>query len=190
MAVMRTVCYCVEAQIGQQEDCWRKWTSSANEKCTWQKSHYRAMIQLSCASIFCSVKGLKNDQIQKQLTLISSGLRFRDRCSSKSRTSSGPQTGVPPLCRSDRCLPLKFSFSGHSKDHILIIWTNLAGGVDLSLDVSEIEGLSEDELRRRYDARSRGSAGVPMQGLAKDVAKKVEAICECGKKDVILRVSQ
>ena len=29
-----------------------------------------------------------------------------------------------------------------------------AGGMDISLDVSEIEGLSEDELCRRYDTQS------------------------------------
>ena len=55
--------------------------------------------------------------------------------------------------------------------------------MDVSLDVSKIGSLLEDELCRRYDAQSRGSAGVPMQGLAKDMAKKTEADCECGKKD-------
>ncbi|KIO32760.1 hypothetical protein M407DRAFT_211412 [Tulasnella calospora MUT 4182] len=34
-------------------------------------------------------------------------------------------------------------------------------GVDISLDASELEGLSDAELRARYDAVSRGSAGVP-----------------------------
>ncbi|KAF8261267.1 PSP-domain-containing protein [Lactarius quietus] len=70
-----------------------------------------------------------------------------------------------------------------------------AGGVDVSLDASELEGLSEDELRRRYDAQSRGSAGVPGQGpgredfsemVAKEMAKKrqkMEADRERGKKD-------
>jgi splicing factor 3B subunit 2 len=56
-----------------------------------------------------------------------------------------------------------------------------AGGVDVSLDVSELEGLSEEELRKRYDAQERGSAGVPGQGpgredfsdmVAKEMAKK------------------
>ena len=36
-----------------------------------------------------------------------------------------------------------------------------ANGVDISIDASELEGMSEDELRRRYDQHSRGSAGVP-----------------------------
>ncbi|TCD70283.1 hypothetical protein EIP91_004184 [Steccherinum ochraceum] len=36
-----------------------------------------------------------------------------------------------------------------------------ANGVDISIDASELEGLSEDELRRRYDQHSRGNAGVP-----------------------------
>lgn len=56
-----------------------------------------------------------------------------------------------------------------------------AGGVDVSLDVNELEGLSEEELRKRYDAQERGSAGVPGQGpgredfsdmVAKEMAKK------------------
>jgi len=36
-----------------------------------------------------------------------------------------------------------------------------ANGVDVSIDVSELEGLSEDELRKKYDTYSRGNAGVP-----------------------------
>jgi splicing factor 3B subunit 2 len=56
-----------------------------------------------------------------------------------------------------------------------------AGGVDVSLDLNELEGLSEEELRKRYDAQERGSAGVPGQGpgredfsdmVAKEMAKK------------------
>jgi splicing factor 3B subunit 2 len=70
-----------------------------------------------------------------------------------------------------------------------------AGGVDVSLDVSELEGLSEEELRKRYDAHSRGSAGVPGQDpgredlsdmVAKEMAKKrqkMEAERDRGKKD-------
>lgn len=34
-------------------------------------------------------------------------------------------------------------------------------GVDVSIDAGELEGLSEEELRRKYDAHARGSAGVP-----------------------------
>ena len=36
-----------------------------------------------------------------------------------------------------------------------------ANGVDISIDASELEGMSEEELRRRYDQHSRGNAGVP-----------------------------
>ncbi|GLB34521.1 putative DUF382-domain-containing protein [Lyophyllum shimeji] len=36
-----------------------------------------------------------------------------------------------------------------------------ANGVDVTLDASQLEGMSEEELRRKYDAASRGSAGVP-----------------------------
>ncbi|KAF8256700.1 hypothetical protein EI94DRAFT_1747903 [Lactarius quietus] len=61
-----------------------------------------------------------------------------------------------------------------------------ACGVDVSLDASELEGLSEEELRRRYDEQSRGSAGVPGQGpgredfsemVAKEMAKKRLGVC-------------
>lgn len=55
-----------------------------------------------------------------------------------------------------------------------------ANGVDISIDASELEGMSEDELRRKYDALARGSAGVPGGGrgedfsdmVAKEMAKK------------------
>ncbi|EGN95876.1 hypothetical protein SERLA73DRAFT_187126 [Serpula lacrymans var. lacrymans S7.3] len=52
------------------------------------------------------------------------------------------------------------------------------GGVDISIDAGELEGLSEDELRRRYDAHSKGSAGVSGSNedfsdmVAKEMAKK------------------
>ncbi|PPQ99217.1 hypothetical protein CVT24_009236 [Panaeolus cyanescens] len=54
-----------------------------------------------------------------------------------------------------------------------------ANGVDVSIDASELEGLSEEELRRKYDAHSRGNAGVPggrgedfSDMVAKEMAKK------------------
>ncbi|GJE96899.1 DUF382-domain-containing protein [Phanerochaete sordida] len=55
-----------------------------------------------------------------------------------------------------------------------------ANGVDISIDASELEGLSEEELRRRYDQAARGNAGVPGANgredfsdmIAKEMAKK------------------
>jgi splicing factor 3B subunit 2 len=52
-----------------------------------------------------------------------------------------------------------------------------ANGVDVSIDAGELEGLSEEELRRKYDAHSRGSAGVSNKEdfsdmVAKEMAKK------------------
>ncbi|KAF5378343.1 hypothetical protein D9615_008709 [Tricholomella constricta] len=54
-----------------------------------------------------------------------------------------------------------------------------ANGIDVSIDASELEGLSEEELRRKYDSYSRGSAGVPGANkedfsdmVAKEMAKK------------------
>lgn len=52
------------------------------------------------------------------------------------------------------------------------------GGVDVTLDASELEGLTEEELKRKYDASARGSAGVPggkedfSDMVAKEMAKK------------------
>ncbi|KAF7370735.1 PSP domain-containing protein [Mycena sanguinolenta] len=50
-------------------------------------------------------------------------------------------------------------------------------GVDVSIDAAELEGISEEELRRRYDAHSRGSAGVPgsREDFSDFVAKEVAA---------------
>jgi len=51
-------------------------------------------------------------------------------------------------------------------------------GVDVSLDASELEGLSEEELKRKYDAHGRSSVGVPgskedfSDMVAKEMAKK------------------
>ena len=50
--------------------------------------------------------------------------------------------------------------------------------MDVSLDATELEGLSEEELRRKYDQHSRGSAGVTgskedfSDMVAKEMAKK------------------
>lgn len=51
-------------------------------------------------------------------------------------------------------------------------------GVDVTLDASELEGLSEEELRRKYDANARSSVSVPggkedfSDMVAKEMAKK------------------
>ncbi len=54
-----------------------------------------------------------------------------------------------------------------------------AGGVDVSIDAGDLENMSEAELKRKYDAHSRGNAGVPGAGredfsdmVAKEMAKK------------------
>ncbi|KAG7442503.1 DUF382-domain-containing protein [Guyanagaster necrorhizus] len=54
-----------------------------------------------------------------------------------------------------------------------------ANGVDVSIDAGDLENMSEEELRRKYDAHSRGNAGVPGAGredfsdmVAKEMAKK------------------
>ncbi|KAH7921056.1 DUF382-domain-containing protein [Leucogyrophana mollusca] len=56
--------------------------------------------------------------------------------------------------------------------------TKRKAGVDVSIDAGELEGLSEEELRRKYDQHSRGSAGVAgskedfSDMVAKEMAKK------------------
>lgn len=45
--------------------------------------------------------------------------------------------------------------------------------MDISIDAAELEGLSEEELRRRYDAQSRGNAGVPGAGRGEDFSDMV-----------------
>jgi splicing factor 3B subunit 2 len=49
----------------------------------------------------------------------------------------------------------------------------------VSIDADDLEGLSEEELRRKYEAHSRGRAGVPGSDkedfsdmVAKEMAKK------------------
>lgn len=64
-------------------------------------------------------------------------------------------------------------------DNNLGVLQRKANGVDVSIDASELEGLTEEELRRKYDTYSRGSAGVPggnredfSDMVAKEMAKK------------------
>ncbi|KAG1831855.1 hypothetical protein EV424DRAFT_1371212 [Suillus variegatus] len=53
-----------------------------------------------------------------------------------------------------------------------------ANGVDISIDAGEMEGMTDDELRRKYEQHSRGSAGVAgskedfSDMVAKEMAKK------------------
>lgn len=47
------------------------------------------------------------------------------------------------------------------------------GGVDVSIDEAELEGMSEDQLRRRYEEGSRTSAGVHVPGAKEDFSDMV-----------------
>lgn len=60
--------------------------------------------------------------------------------------------------------------------------------MDVSIDAAELEGLSEDELRRKYDMHSRGSAGVPGANkedysdlVAKEMKKRLKVDRERGE---------
>lgn len=52
----------------------------------------------------------------------------------------------------------------------------------MSLDASELEGMSEDELRRKYDAHAKSNAGVPgskedfSDMVAKEMARNKQKI--------------
>ena len=53
-----------------------------------------------------------------------------------------------------------------------------ANGVDISIDAAELEGMSTEDLRRKYEQHARGSAGVPgskedfSDMIAKEMASK------------------
>ncbi|EDR06444.1 uncharacterized protein LACBIDRAFT_157663, partial [Laccaria bicolor S238N-H82] len=115
----------------------------------------------------------------------------KGRSVSEAVESSGPrslyqvvpekQTSVRGLMGSER----GYDVSGVSGAPIPVLGeergTKRKNGVEVSLDAGELEGLSEDELRRKYDAHARGNAGVPGAGsrgedfsdmVAKEMAKK------------------
>lgn len=48
-----------------------------------------------------------------------------------------------------------------------------ANGVDVSIDAAELERMSEDDLRRKYDAMSRSTAGVPGAANREDFSDMV-----------------
>ena len=43
----------------------------------------------------------------------------------------------------------------------------------MSIDASELEGMSEEELRRKYDAHTRSTAGVPGAANREDFSDMV-----------------
>ncbi|ETW86315.1 hypothetical protein HETIRDRAFT_380641 [Heterobasidion irregulare TC 32-1] len=103
------------------------------------------------------------------------------------------QTSVRGLMGSDR----GYDVSGVSGAPIPVLGDERgtkrkANGVEVSIDAAELEGMSEDELRRRYDEHARGAAGVPGANredfsdmVAKEMAKKrqkMEAEKDRGKK--------
>ena len=56
--------------------------------------------------------------------------------------------------------------------------------MEVSIDASELEGMSQEQLRKQYDSANRGSAGVPGSGnredfsdmVAKEMAKKKQKL--------------
>ncbi|TFK19161.1 DUF382-domain-containing protein [Coprinopsis marcescibilis] len=79
------------------------------------------------------------------------------------------QTNVRGLMGSERGYDL--SAAGGAAGNVPVLGderqqSKRKGGVDVALDASELEGLSEEELRRKYESANRGSAGVPGGGRA------------------------
>lgn len=60
-----------------------------------------------------------------------------------------------------------------------IIPTQRKNGVDVTIDSEELEGLSQDQLRAKLEAASKGNAGVPGAGHGEDfgdmIAKEMAA---------------
>lgn len=55
-----------------------------------------------------------------------------------------------------------------------------ANGVDVSIDSADLENLTPEQLRAKYDAASKGSAGVPGGASREDFSDMVAQ--EMGKK--------
>lgn len=63
--------------------------------------------------------------------------------------------------------------------------------MDVTLDAGELEGMSEADLRKKYDSANKGSAGVPGGGrsedfsdmVAKEMAKKKQKMEQDKRKD-------
>ncbi|KAJ7623387.1 DUF382-domain-containing protein [Roridomyces roridus] len=88
------------------------------------------------------------------------------------------QTSVRGLMGSERGYDVSAVSSQHANLPVLgdeRSTKRKANGVDVSIDAAELEGISEEELRRKYDAHSRGSAGVPgsQEDFSDFVAKEV-----------------
>jgi splicing factor 3B subunit 2 len=55
--------------------------------------------------------------------------------------------------------------------------------VQVSIDAAELEGMSEDQLRKRYGEGSRGSGGVHVPGSKEDFSDMVaESAAQASKK--------
>jgi hypothetical protein len=65
-----------------------------------------------------------------------------------------------------------------------------ANGVDVSIDAGDLEGMTTEDLRKKYDAQARGNAGVPGASnkedfsdlIAKESAKKKQKMERDSKK--------
>ncbi|TFL07198.1 hypothetical protein BDV98DRAFT_557427 [Pterulicium gracile] len=84
------------------------------------------------------------------------------------------QTSVRGLMGSDRA----YDVSNVAKPSLPVLGDERgtkrkANGVDVSIDAADLENMSADELRRKYDAQNRGSAGVPGSGNREDFSDMV-----------------
>lgn len=69
-----------------------------------------------------------------------------------------------PVLGDDRGHKVHFHFLAYSRIFANFLRSDLqrkANGVDVSIDSADLEGLTPEQLRAKYDAASKGSAGVP-----------------------------
>lgn len=90
---------------------------------------------------------------------------------------SGAQGAIPVLGE-ERGTKVRLSLRLSATDILTGHEKQRKNGVDVSLDAAELEGMSTEDLKRKYDQHSRGSAGVPgskedfSDMVAKEMAKK------------------
>jgi splicing factor 3B subunit 2 len=73
-------------------------------------------------------------------------------------------SGSVPVLGEERGTKVRCNFMMLNMSHQQFCFQRKANDVDLSIDASELEGMSEEELRRKYETLSRSSVSVPGSG--------------------------
>lgn len=97
-------------------------------------------------------------------------------------------TSSVPVLGDERGSKVSFLFLTSLLSRFDVCLQRKSHGVEVSLDESELESISTDDLRRKYAANARGNAGVPGKGedfsdmVAKEMAKKKQKMDRDTKK--------